>query len=162
MKYEDIIAFLTERKYIQFDNDGKIITKKINELMDFIKDEDNRVIIKNYSLIKEKKEFLLKFLNYILKNIGESEIELINDMPEISKLDLSDEKNMKYIYDNKYDLFELYNKNYINWYRRKSFDNYAITILKILFTDINVDFRSYNKMKNDGTSKIIFKIFKSV
>ena len=154
MNYEEFLAFLVKYGYIELTEDKEIDKKHIEvlqELIEFLKEEKNRMIVKNYSILIQKQNFLLRLLNYILKNLGKKEIISILDFPEFPKSKLIDSMHFDYIQNNKIEILKLYKKNDISWHRRNSTEYYTIFLIKKLYNELNINYSFVIKQETENS-----------
>lgn len=85
----------------------------------------------------KKYNLILCFVNTILKNIGKGEINDLAEFKDISRDDFMVNENKNIFKDYQTEIFELFNKKKIGYYRKNETKCYTLTLLRCILKEIN-------------------------
>ena len=120
---------------------------KQKEPVDFIKQKE--------PVDSEKYKVTLKLINKILQNIGKEQVDKLEDFKEIDREDIIKENNKTSLTDMESELFPLFNKKKVGYYRKT--DALVLNCLRGMMKELNYDF---TKTKKDISETINGKSYK--
>lgn len=146
------------------------ILEKLKKLsIDELKKIENNHIIPDFivrELNKKSDKYitLLKYLNIILKNMGQPEIDDILNFKRINRTDLNKIENGNALMEMKEEIYKSFNKKKLRIYSKNEnaeTKNVVINTIRALCKELKIDFKSikYNKTKNNViTSYYLYSI----
>lgn len=116
-------------------------------------DNKNKDRVNKVDKNSEKYKMALKFVNKILINLDQQEIDDLIQFQNINRDDIIKDVNKTTYNEMEKELFKHFDKKEMAWYRRTVVSHYILTFLKRMSTDLGYDFDYVQKdiyIQNEG------------
>lgn len=109
----------------------------------------------------KKYNLILRFVNTILKNIGKDKINDLTDFKDISRDDFMVDENKDIFMEYQTEIFELFDKKKIGYYRKNETKCYTLTFLRCILKEINYKI-TYVEKKHRSNNQIKCMLYYSI